>query len=735
MILNSDWYHFGIIMTRLVAGIYRTVAAVYGLLLSFIEELNKSGIIEKISTGISESVYVLIAVFMLFRITISLLEYLIDPDKVSDKSVGAGKLITKIIVSLILVLAAPTLFSFAKEFEGALLDGDSILNNLFADLTGSTSDSSDSDSDTSSAGKDCDISGKIGEINTIEQLKTEVNNCILTSSLESQIKKVLSNIDGEDIKLCDTKNFDGPTSDYSKYINNPNYAIFDIKKRDWADVLLYARCDYIINMLPTGGTNYEDVQENVEGGDFARSIVGAFSSDRAAIVDKTYSTADGQKKFLEHSDADIAVGRMVEQDEIQLDAFICLLCGVGVIFIIVILCIEVVIRQLKLITLEVLSPVAFISYMNPNDKVLGNWFQKYIGCYLDLFLKLLAIKLGTFLIAIVAKSEIEFNAIASVLFYIGVFLFIKTIPNLISDIFGIKNMGGTFKESMNALKTTAGIGVGAVAGAGAGLLGSGMAMYNVKKAGGGWGRAIGAGALGLGSAATGTVKGIVSGARGKVGGGAASTWKKNSARNSAYSKGSDAWSVLGAETLGKVNLDYAQRKDREIEKLEIQNKNIDSTYKTTKDSLESLADSNSAVKAAKAKASRGSLADQQRYEAMQEAVIKYNLGDYGAVGSSAAISGLQSDLASYGFLTSNELAQLTNGKKASAFQTEFQKGLIAEKSHGFKYTSTKAGYDGFKERTIDALNDKNANQIKQAQIRNARYDKSNSANESIIGKH
>ena len=136
-----------------------------------------------------------------------------------------------------------------------------------------------------------------------------------------------------------------------------------------------------------------------------------------------------------------------------------------------ILCIEVVIRNLKLLILQILAPIAFISYMNPNDKVLNNWFQKFIGCYLDLFLKILAIRMSIFFVSLVSSTI--GGGLEKILIYLGVFLFAKTVPNLISDIFGIKNMGGSFKDSMNALKTAAFTGAGAVAGAGVGLV-SGM---------------------------------------------------------------------------------------------------------------------------------------------------------------------------------------------------------------------------------------------------------------------
>ena len=67
------------------------------------------------------------------------------------------------------------------------------------------------------------------------------------------------------------------------------------------------------------------------------------------------------------------------------------------------------IRGLKLTILEIFAPIAIVSYMNPNDKILNNWFQKYLGCYLDLFIKIIAIRAGVFLIGNISITNNETN--------------------------------------------------------------------------------------------------------------------------------------------------------------------------------------------------------------------------------------------------------------------------------------------------------------------------------------
>ena len=67
-------------------------------------------------TGFYESienrVYVILGIFMLFKITISLITYLVNPDKINDKEQGMSKVVTRIITVLVMLIMLPSFFSF-----------------------------------------------------------------------------------------------------------------------------------------------------------------------------------------------------------------------------------------------------------------------------------------------------------------------------------------------------------------------------------------------------------------------------------------------------------------------------------------------------------------------------------------------------------------------------------------------------------------------------------------------
>lgn len=66
-------------------------------------------------------VYVILGIFMLFKVTVSLITYLVNPDKISDKEQGLGKVVTRIITVLVMLIALPTFFNLATELQNKLL--------------------------------------------------------------------------------------------------------------------------------------------------------------------------------------------------------------------------------------------------------------------------------------------------------------------------------------------------------------------------------------------------------------------------------------------------------------------------------------------------------------------------------------------------------------------------------------------------------------------------------------
>lgn len=66
-------------------------------------------------------VYIIIGLFMLFKITISLLNYLVNPDKINDKEAGASKMMARVVISLSMLILLPGAFSIMTDLQNQLL--------------------------------------------------------------------------------------------------------------------------------------------------------------------------------------------------------------------------------------------------------------------------------------------------------------------------------------------------------------------------------------------------------------------------------------------------------------------------------------------------------------------------------------------------------------------------------------------------------------------------------------
>lgn len=66
-------------------------------------------------------VYVILGIFMLFKVTISLITYLVNPEKITDKEQGAAKIVIRIITVLVMLIALPTFFDLMTEAQNKLL--------------------------------------------------------------------------------------------------------------------------------------------------------------------------------------------------------------------------------------------------------------------------------------------------------------------------------------------------------------------------------------------------------------------------------------------------------------------------------------------------------------------------------------------------------------------------------------------------------------------------------------
>lgn len=108
--------------------IYTFIVTLYNLLVDIAET---SIFTEEVIDLFASKVYALLGIFMLFKVSFSIISYIVNPDEFLDKSKGVGKLIGNIIVTLVLLIATPWIFSQAMDIQRIVLR-DNVLGKIFS---------------------------------------------------------------------------------------------------------------------------------------------------------------------------------------------------------------------------------------------------------------------------------------------------------------------------------------------------------------------------------------------------------------------------------------------------------------------------------------------------------------------------------------------------------------------------------------------------------------------------
>lgn len=140
------------------------------------------------------------------------------------------------------------------------------------------------------------------------------------------------------------------------------------------------------------------------------------------------------------------------------------IAGCFVAYVLLIYCFDIAVRAVKLSFLEVVSPFPIlISIMPKQDKIFNSWLKSTLKTYFELFLRIFVLSLGTYLISrlpdILDTMKIEGNMffLTKAFIILGIVMFIRKAPKLISEIFGIdmKNANMSLRDRLRDSGLTA----------------------------------------------------------------------------------------------------------------------------------------------------------------------------------------------------------------------------------------------------------------------------------------
>ncbi len=355
-------------------------------------------------------VQLIFGVFMIFKLSITLLQMIINPDMFKDKQKGASSLVTRIAVILVLLtLIVPIegisntenslneqissngiLFGFLYQIQNTVIK-DQVLTKL---VLGYGGDSTDAEPGNMS----------------------DVGSHLAATVAQAFIRPTLSSGANDDEITALTED-DGDNSYESNVACNGGEA------------------DAYFNSDLTAGTLIDHVNDTCD------------SDDDGEVYVFDYTILGG------------------------------LLCSMIMVLIILGFTIDVAVRAVKLAILRLIAPIPIISYIDPSqgkDGAFNNWVKTLTSTYLSLFLRLIIIYFGAYLIILLTDSNDNFSIIqsgtsvstsffATIFIIIGILMFMKDAPKFFQDMLGIKGDGKLFS------------GIGTILGAAAltgGLVGS-----------------------------------------------------------------------------------------------------------------------------------------------------------------------------------------------------------------------------------------------------------------------
>lgn len=330
----------------------------------------------------------MLGIFMLFKVSFSLITYIVNPDDFSDSSKGFGKLIQNSVISLVLLVMVPYIFQLAFNLQSKILD-----DNILAKLL-------------------------LGE---------KINDG-----------------SGNGATIIDTAG-----EQMAFYVMlpffSPNYSVKDLSaciNMLESDGSFSSKCE---SALKEAGLDSPDL-DNYTNGIKNKSLGLTFRTDTAvALTKEAEDEGDkaGQHFVIAYQKPLSTVTAVV----------ICLL--------LISFCIDVGVRSVKLAFLQLIYPVPVISYMDPKsgqDGMFTKWYKMCLSTFLSLFIRLLALYFGIYIISkvsdlgvydIINGSQIT-NGWVKIFVIIGVLMFVKQLPKILENM-GFK-LEGDGKFNLNPLK-------------------------------------------------------------------------------------------------------------------------------------------------------------------------------------------------------------------------------------------------------------------------------------------
>lgn len=99
--------------------IYKWIVDVY----DFVLELSRVNIFDQETLGkLALNIYSVIGIFMLFKLSFNILQYIVSPESFTDKNKGIGKVVQNVVIVLVLIAGVPFIFRLAIDLQTTIVN-------------------------------------------------------------------------------------------------------------------------------------------------------------------------------------------------------------------------------------------------------------------------------------------------------------------------------------------------------------------------------------------------------------------------------------------------------------------------------------------------------------------------------------------------------------------------------------------------------------------------------------
>ncbi len=197
---------------------------------------------------------------------------------------------------------------------------------------------------------------------------------------------------------------------------------------------------------------------------------------KSCLSDEAYSLSKAQKDVdngTEGFGVYAAFGDQIHQGDnkgtFSYNGFFQLITGIFMVYVFLSFCIDLGVRTVKLAYYQLIAPLPILTIIIPGQKkVFDNWLKSTLSTYADVFIRVAVIFFGIFMINMLPNLDEAWigsfvrdtqtvRQLAKVFIIIGILIFIKQAPKLISELTGLSS--GSFKLGIrDKLGEMAGVG-------------------------------------------------------------------------------------------------------------------------------------------------------------------------------------------------------------------------------------------------------------------------------------